>query len=361
MASLGQQLKQSREEKGISLQEITESTNISIRFLQAIENDAYDVLPGGVFNRGFVRNFARQVGFDEEQAVNLYQEQWLEQGGEPERGYQLGVEESEFRQSSGNGLLISFVALIVLGSLAYAAYQYFTPTVSDSGGSAVAGLNTPTPSGVTPTPGASPEVTSSPSSSPPGSPTPGATASPTPEAPAGAIRVQLTAPIEEVWLKVKPDGKEAEQMLLQRGESREFDVNEEIILSIGRVQSLRIAINGRNMDFVKLLPNPKAIRASNVPITKDNYQQYLNSTGPLLHPRPGAVGETQVKRQRRRGAPPHHPVSHRPSRPLRGPAGGDPGRDRGRRQLPRHPDRKGKPHPAKRPHTLLPRHKGNGR
>src|SRR5262245_20287249 len=140
MATLGQQLKQSREEKGISLQEIAESTHISVRFLQAIENDAYDVLHGGVFNRAFVRKFARQVGFDREQAVNLYQEQWQEQGGEPERGYQLGVEESEFRQSSGNGLLLSFVALIVLGALAFAAYQIFPTLVSDPGGSAVAGL-----------------------------------------------------------------------------------------------------------------------------------------------------------------------------------------------------------------------------
>ena len=282
MASLGQQLKQSREEKGVSLQEIAESTHISIRFLQAIENDAYDVLPGGVFNRAFVRKFARQVGFDEEQAVNLYQEQWQEQGGEPERGYQLGIEDPEFRQSSGNGLLLSFVALIVLGSLAYAAYQYFTPSVSDAGGSALAGLNTPTPapSVVTPTPGASPEVTASPSSSPSGSPSPGAAASPTPsptpETPSGAMRVQLTAPIEEVWLKVKPDGKEAEQMTLQRGESREYDVSDEIILSIGRVQSLKIAINGRNLDFVKFLSNPKATRAINVVINKGNYQQYLN-------------------------------------------------------------------------------------
>jgi cytoskeletal protein RodZ len=274
MASLGQQLKQSREEKGISLQEIAESTHISIRFLQAIENDAYDVLPGGVFNRAFVRKFARKVGFDEEQAVNLYQEQWQEQGGEPERGYQLGIDDPEFRQSSGNGVLLTFVALIVLGSLAYAAYQYFTPAVSDAVGGPVAGLNTPTPatSVVTPTPGASPEATASPSSSPSGSPTP----SPTPEASAGAMRVQLTAPTEEVWLKIKSDGKEAEQMLLQPGKSREYDVSEEIILSIGRVQSLKIAINGRNLDFVKFLPNPKATRASNVVINKDNYQQYLN-------------------------------------------------------------------------------------
>jgi cytoskeletal protein RodZ len=263
MATLGQQLKQSREEKGISLQEIAESTHISIRFLQAIENDAYDVLPGGVFNRAFVRKFARQVGFDEEQAVNLYQEQWQEQGGEPERGYQLGVDEPDFRQSSGNGMLLSFVALIIIGALTYAAWVIFAP-VSSSGGSAVAGLNTPASPSVTPTPSATPVETASP------------TPSPTPETPAGAMRVQLTAPDEEVWLKVKPDDKEAKQMTLQRGESREFDVSEAIILSIGRVQSLKIAINGRNMDFVRLLPNPKATRAFNVVITKDNYQQYLN-------------------------------------------------------------------------------------
>src|SRR5215510_5088893 len=280
MATLGQQLKQSREEKGISLQEIAESTHISIRFLQAIENDAYDVLPGGVFNRAFVRKFARQVGFDEEQAVNLYQEQWQEQGGEPERGYQLGVDEPDFRQSSGNGLLLSFVALLVIGSLAYAAYQYFAPTGSDSGGGAVAGLNTTASPGVTPTPSATPESAASPSSNLPGSPTPGATASPTPsptpEGPAGAMRVQLTAPDEEVWLKVNTDDKEAWQGILNPGKSLEYDVNEKIILSIGRVQSLKIAINGRNMDFVRLLPNPKATRAFNVVINKDNYQQYLN-------------------------------------------------------------------------------------
>jgi len=280
MATLGQQLKQSREEKGISLQEIAESTHISIRFLQAIENDAYDVLPGGVFNRAFVRKFARQVGFDEEQAVNLYQEQWQEQGGEPERGYQLGVDEPDFRQSSGNGLLLSFVALLVIGSLTYAAWVYFTPAVPDSGGGAVAGLNTTASPGVTPTPSATPESTASPSSNLPGSPTPGATASPTPsptpETPAGAMRVQLTAPVEEVWVKVNTDDKEAWKGILNRGESREYDVNEKIILSIGRVQSLKIAINGRNMDFVRLLPNPKAIKAINVVITKDNYQQYLN-------------------------------------------------------------------------------------
>jgi cytoskeletal protein RodZ len=278
MATLGQQLKQSREERGLSLHEIAESTHIGVRFLQAIENDAYDVLPGGVFNRAFVRKFAKEVGFDEEQAVNLYEEQLEEQGGEPERSYQLGVEEFETRPTSGNGLLLSFVALIILGALAYAAYQYFTPAGSDLGQSSVSGLSSPTPAPTvteTPAPSVTPEA--SPGASPGASPTVAPTPSPTPEtAPGDAIRVQLAAPNEEVWLSVRLDGKKPERMLLQPGEAREYDVTEKIILSIGRVQSLRISINGRNLDFTRLLPNPKAAIATDVVITKDNYQQFLN-------------------------------------------------------------------------------------
>src|SRR5215470_12231320 len=194
MATLGQQLKQYREEKGLSLHEIAESTHIGVRFLQAIENDAYDVLPGGVFNRAFVRKFAKEVGFDEEQAVNLYEEQLEEQGGEPERNYQLGVEEFEPRPTSGNGLLLSFVALIVLGALAYAAYQYFTPAGSDSEQSSLnkPGSPTPTPAGTeTPAPSVTPEASVSPAASPAESPAASPAPSPTPgTAPADAIRVQ---------------------------------------------------------------------------------------------------------------------------------------------------------------------------
>ncbi|MCG3159826.1 MAG: hypothetical protein JMDDDDMK_00846 [Acidobacteria bacterium] len=258
MATLGQQFKQSREEKGISLHEIAESTHIGVRFLQAIENDSYDILPGGVFNRAFVRKFARQVGFDEEQAVKLYEEQLEEQGGEPEQRYQMGVEDFESRPTSGNGLLLSFVALMILGALAYAAYQYFAPAGSESGGP-VANLSTPS---------VTPDASASPSPSP--------AASPTPEpAPAGAMRVQLSAPTEEVWLSVKPDDQKAQMMILQTGETREYDVNEKIVLSIGRVPSLKITVNGREVDNGKLVPNLKGVVATNVVISKDNYQQFL--------------------------------------------------------------------------------------
>lgn len=265
MATLGQQLKHSREEKGISLHQIADTTHIGVRFLQAIENDTYDILPGGVFNRAFVRKFAKQVGLDEEQAIKLYEEQLEEQGGEPERRYQYGIEDFEARPSSGNGLLLSFVALLILGALAYAAYQYFTPMVSDQKPDGSVNASTPTPTPIaTPTPDAS--------SSPSGSPV----ASPSPEAPAGAMRVELSAPGEECWVSVTLDGQKSEKFTLQPGETRTFEVDNKIVLSVGRVQALRVTINGRAVNFGKLLRSPNSITATDVVITKDNYQQFLD-------------------------------------------------------------------------------------
>src|SRR5438552_848763 len=63
-----------REQRGISLDDVALSTKIGARFLRAMEEEKFDQLPGGIFNRGFVRAYARRVGIDEEQAVADYLE-----------------------------------------------------------------------------------------------------------------------------------------------------------------------------------------------------------------------------------------------------------------------------------------------
>ena len=72
MASLGAQLKLAREKRGVTLEDVSSSTKIGTRMLRAIEADHYDQLPGGIFNKGFVRAFARAVGVDEEKAIEDY-------------------------------------------------------------------------------------------------------------------------------------------------------------------------------------------------------------------------------------------------------------------------------------------------
>ena len=70
--TFGENLKREREMRGVTLDEITAATRIAGRFLQAIENEDWDQLPGGVFNRGFVRAMARYLGLDEETIVAEY-------------------------------------------------------------------------------------------------------------------------------------------------------------------------------------------------------------------------------------------------------------------------------------------------
>ncbi len=72
LASFGETLKQARKARNISLQEIAESTKIGTRILQALEDERFDQLPGGIFNKGFVRSYARCVGLNEEKAVAAY-------------------------------------------------------------------------------------------------------------------------------------------------------------------------------------------------------------------------------------------------------------------------------------------------
>lgn len=69
MASFGETLRRERELRGIGLHDIAEATKISVRFLQALEQDRVDVLPGGIFRRAFVRQYARHLGLDPERLV----------------------------------------------------------------------------------------------------------------------------------------------------------------------------------------------------------------------------------------------------------------------------------------------------
>ena len=74
MGAFGEKLRKQRERRGIELEAISNTTKISTRMLRALEDEHFDQLPGGVFNKGFVRAYARQIGLNEEEAVAEYLE-----------------------------------------------------------------------------------------------------------------------------------------------------------------------------------------------------------------------------------------------------------------------------------------------
>src|SRR5262245_27208733 len=75
MPTLGEELRRMRDERHITLTEISEATRIGTRFLKAIESDNFSVLPGGIFTRSFIRAYAKQVGMGEDEAISRYQQQ----------------------------------------------------------------------------------------------------------------------------------------------------------------------------------------------------------------------------------------------------------------------------------------------
>ena len=74
MGTFGEKLQREREMRGITLEEIAEATKIGTRSLRALEEQDFDKLPGGIFNKGFVRAYSKYLGIDEEQAVADYVE-----------------------------------------------------------------------------------------------------------------------------------------------------------------------------------------------------------------------------------------------------------------------------------------------
>ncbi len=72
LASFGETLKREREQREISLREISDATKINIRYLEALEQNRFESLPGGLFNKGFIRAYAAYIGVDSEAMVNSY-------------------------------------------------------------------------------------------------------------------------------------------------------------------------------------------------------------------------------------------------------------------------------------------------
>src|SRR5579863_2566159 len=72
MPSFGENLKREREMRGVSLEEMSETTKISVRLLRALEQDHFAELPGGVFTRSFIRAYAQYLGLDEEHVLSEY-------------------------------------------------------------------------------------------------------------------------------------------------------------------------------------------------------------------------------------------------------------------------------------------------
>jgi len=118
--TLGEKLRQAREERGISISEVAEQTRISPHYLDLIEQDDYRTLPGGIFNKGFVKSYAKFVGVDEQEALQDYSRLIASQEGvvdEEPKTYRPEVLTDD--RASGSMIPTIVFAVIILGLMSW--------------------------------------------------------------------------------------------------------------------------------------------------------------------------------------------------------------------------------------------------
>jgi cytoskeletal protein RodZ len=119
MANFGETLRKEREARGIALDAVVVATKISLRHLHAVESDRFDELPGGVFNKGIVRSYARTLGLDENEWVERYMKASRHRDGFDENDLQWtafaeNVGRSRGKDTQRSDALIRWAGVLVL-------------------------------------------------------------------------------------------------------------------------------------------------------------------------------------------------------------------------------------------------------
>jgi cytoskeletal protein RodZ len=133
MSELGTRLKQARQDKGVSLNDIAADTKIAVPTLESLERSDFGKLPGGIFSRAFVRAYAIAVGVDPEAAVNDFLAEYARWEKERERTAkrpEISADDREFVERQRRALrtvrtLLIVAAIAALGGLVYLALVWW--------------------------------------------------------------------------------------------------------------------------------------------------------------------------------------------------------------------------------------------
>ena len=264
-SSLGAQLRGARESRNLSLRELSDQTRIARRYLEAIEEDNYKELPGGIFNRSFIKAYAKAVGFSEAEAISAYTKVAREHGEEPvelptSRQHSRIYMDGDTARSPIVTALLSLVILAIISLGIYAGLHYYQRRNAGAVATQPAQPTTTT------------ETNSAVNTQMPPAPNPAAA---NPIAPAAnGLNVQIRANGEDVWMRTRVDEESSSNGILAADQVKDFKPAERLVVeySKSRAKSLEITINGRP---ASIPTDAKGKPLVEMIITKDGYEQLL--------------------------------------------------------------------------------------
>lgn len=281
--SFGPWLRRQREMREIDLREIADSSKISLRYLQAFEENRFEELPADVFAKGFLRHYARFVGIDAEEAVNFFAQARKEAAANQEEDEITRVvrirsskSSSSHRRESANRRFV-LVILLAAALLLFLVWQLSrwqkkqevveapppavaipAPGTTDAGGesspesSATPATTAPeaapapgdTNAAATPPAGAAPEALPPAGTPPPPSSDPALALQQQQVNVGDLIRVSLDFQ-GQCWVEAVVDGKRQQSATRAQGEAVVFAGNELIEVKLGDYHSVQVEVNGQ--------------------------------------------------------------------------------------------------------------------
>lgn len=210
--TVGHQLREAREAKGLSLEDVAASTRIPTRHLISLEEGAWDKLPAPTYAVGFAKNYAGAIGLDR----NVIGDQLRSEMGGVRPAAIAPIEYLEVddpKRSFPKGLVFGALALLVI-AVAGLVWVNERQLQADASGNQLA---------------TDEQAAAAP-------------AAPAPAAPAAAQPVTLTA-IDDVWLEVKDGGAILKQGEMKAGETYQIPANAVApVLMTGKPEALRITV-----------------------------------------------------------------------------------------------------------------------
>lgn len=249
MSQLGDRMRQAREQQGISLAQAAVETRILQRYLAALEEGEYQHLPGDVYARGFIRNYAHYLGISPEECIDLYRR---ERGSTEQIRV---VPASRPPRVQGCALPSFFSVFFIVVALVSAAYFYLSASglvgTSAERSAVVPTSGPPTPEPLpTATPAPSPEAVvglepTLPIVLPQPSPTLPLQPSPTQSAPVVVeVRIKPGAHAGS-WLRIESDGGQVFQGTLQAGASQIVEAQRQVSIRAGNAGVVEVSVNGQ--------------------------------------------------------------------------------------------------------------------
>jgi cytoskeleton protein RodZ len=247
MGPFGEHLRRERERQGITLDDISLSSKIGVRFLRALEEENFDQLPGGIFNKAFVKAYAKHIGMDEGEAVSGY----LKASGlEPPAPSKMDplpeAQLPEPRPDPRDRFRWQSIATVAVALVfAFSLWQFYSRVVSKRhagervSNSEASGTNSSQVAGENSRdsiPGQASDARGS-----------GVVASAAYISKSGAPFTLLIKAEDDCWLAITADGKPVMEYTLLANQEKSIQAQREIVVKAGNVGALDIWFSGKRL------------------------------------------------------------------------------------------------------------------